>query len=252
MKLKNVYEDYPFRDENWTLMRHKKNKKAFAWIYEREGHIWINVKCDPEWRDFWRRAYKSVIPGYHQNKEHWNSIILDGTIPDKDVIRMIEESYDLTDDRITKETTLCYIEKDNKYLMLHRIKKNKDPNKGKWIGVGGKLKKRESIEKCLLREVMEETGLVLTEYQYRAKIYFYSDIYDDEIMYLFTATKYSGELTECNEGELAWIDKSDVLNLNLWEGDKVFLQRLLIDDIQPFVLKLYYKGEKLVDVIEES
>jgi predicted DNA-binding protein (MmcQ/YjbR family) len=96
MKLKEVYEDYPFHDANWTLMRHKNNKKAFAWIYEREGNIWINVKCDPEWRDFWRSTYASVIPAYHQNKEHWSSIILDGTIPDKDIIRMIGESYELT------------------------------------------------------------------------------------------------------------------------------------------------------------
>ncbi len=92
----NVYEDYPFRDPNWTLMRHKENKKVFAWIYEKEGYIWINVKCDPEWRDFWRRAFPSVLPGYHMNKEHWNSIILDGTVPDKDIIRMIEESYLMT------------------------------------------------------------------------------------------------------------------------------------------------------------
>lgn len=102
MKLSEVYEDYPFKDTNWTLMRHKKNKKAFAWIYEREGNIWINVKCNPEWRDFWRSTYTAVVPGYHQNKEHWNSIILDGTIPDKEIIRMIEESYDLTDIRKRK------------------------------------------------------------------------------------------------------------------------------------------------------
>ena len=99
MKLKEVYEDYPFHDTNWTLMRHKKNKKAFAWIYEREGNIWINVKCDLEWRDFWRNTYASVIPAYHQNKEHWSSIILDGTIPEQDIIRMIGESYELTNDK---------------------------------------------------------------------------------------------------------------------------------------------------------
>lgn len=150
-----------------------------------------------------------------------------------------------------KETTLCYIEKDNKYLMLHRTKKSNDPNKEKWIGVGGKLEKEESIEECLLREVMEETGLALTKYQFRAKIYFYSNTYDDEIMYLYTATEFAGQLIECNEGELAWIEKSDVLNLNLWEGDQVFLQKLLKEDIQPFLLKLYYEGEKLVNVIEE-
>lgn len=96
MTLPEVYEDYPFRDKSWTLMRHKRNNKVFAWIYERQGNIWINVKCDPEWRDFWRSAYKSVVPGYHLNKEHWNSIIMDGNVPDKDVKRMIEESYDLT------------------------------------------------------------------------------------------------------------------------------------------------------------
>lgn len=95
-KLADIYEDYPFHDSNWTVMRHNENRKIFAWIYEREGYVWINVKCDLEWRDFWRRTYKSVVPGYHLNKEHWNSIILDGTVPDKDIQRMIEESYDLT------------------------------------------------------------------------------------------------------------------------------------------------------------
>lgn len=93
---KNVMEDYPFHDSNWALMRHKKNNKTFACIYERQDNIWINVKCDPEWRDFWRSAFKSVVPAYHMNKEHWNSIILDGTIPQTDIERMIAESYELT------------------------------------------------------------------------------------------------------------------------------------------------------------
>lgn len=92
----DVYEDYPFHDANWAVMRHKQNKKMFAAIYEREEKIWINVKCDPEWREFWRSAFASVIPAYHMNKQHWNSIILDGTIPTKDIQRMIAESYDLT------------------------------------------------------------------------------------------------------------------------------------------------------------
>lgn len=96
-KLEDVYEDYPFRDPNWTVMRHKKNQKVFAWIYEKDGHIWVNVKCNEEWRDFWRNAFKSVVPGYHLNKKYWNSIILDGTVPDRDIERMIEESYELTD-----------------------------------------------------------------------------------------------------------------------------------------------------------
>ena len=92
----DVYEDYPFHDDSWCVIRHRKNSKVFAWIYERQGNIWINVKCSPEWRDFWRSAFASVVPGYHLNKEHWNSIILDGTVPEKDIYVMIGDSYDLT------------------------------------------------------------------------------------------------------------------------------------------------------------
>lgn len=98
----NVYEDYPFRDNSWTVMRHKGNNKVFAWIFEREEHIWVNVKCDPEWRDLWRGAFESVLPAYHLNKKHWNSVILDGSIPEEDVKRMISESYDLTAGRRLK------------------------------------------------------------------------------------------------------------------------------------------------------
>lgn len=96
LTLKDVYEDYPFRDPNWTVIRHRANKKVFAWIYEKDGRIWINVKCDPQWRDFFRGAFPSVVPGYHLNKEHWNSIILDGTVPEKEIRNMIGESYELT------------------------------------------------------------------------------------------------------------------------------------------------------------
>lgn len=95
MTFPDVYIDTPFRDDNWVLLRCRKNRHAFAWTYERNGHIWVNVKVDPQWRDFWRNAYASVVPAYHQNKEHWNSIILDGTIPDAEIRRMIAESYDL-------------------------------------------------------------------------------------------------------------------------------------------------------------
>lgn len=91
----DVFEDYPFRDPGWTCMRNRRTNRIFAWIYERQGHIWVNVKCDPQWRDFWRNTYTSVLPGYHMNKEHWNSIILDGTVPEKEIQRMIAESYDL-------------------------------------------------------------------------------------------------------------------------------------------------------------
>ena len=97
----NAYQEAPFHDENWQLVRVKGSKKAFLWTYERDGYINLNVKVDPEWRDFWRGAYDAVVPGYHQNKEHWNTIILDGTIPDKDIKRMIGESYDLVCDSPT-------------------------------------------------------------------------------------------------------------------------------------------------------
>lgn len=98
----DTYVDTPFSDTNWQLVRVKQSKKAFLWIYEKDGFLNLNVKADPEWRDFWRSTYKSVIPGYHQNKEHWNTIILDGSIPEKDVKRMIAESYDLVTDSPTK------------------------------------------------------------------------------------------------------------------------------------------------------
>jgi len=96
LTLQNVFEDYPFHDPNWTVMRHQSNHKVFAWIFEKDDNIWINVKCAPEWRDLWRSTYESVLPGWHLNKEHWNSIVLDGTVPDGEIKRMIEESYDLT------------------------------------------------------------------------------------------------------------------------------------------------------------
>lgn len=99
----NVYEERPFRDQGWQLVRVKGSKKTFLWIYERNGYVNLNVKVDPQWRDFWRSTYASVIAGYHQNKEHWNTIILNGTVPDKDIKRMISESYDLVTYSPTKK-----------------------------------------------------------------------------------------------------------------------------------------------------
>ena len=92
----DTYEDEPFHDPNWTVIRHKANRKVFAWIFEKDGHIWINVKVDPEWREIRRAAYASVLPAYHMNKEHWSSVILDGTVPGEEIQLMIAESYDLT------------------------------------------------------------------------------------------------------------------------------------------------------------
>jgi Uncharacterized protein conserved in bacteria len=96
LTLDNVYEDYPFHDDNWCVIRHRRNKKIFAWIFYKDNNVWINVKCDPEWIDFWRQAFESIVPAYHLNKKHWNSIILDNTVPDNDIKKMIKESYKLT------------------------------------------------------------------------------------------------------------------------------------------------------------
>lgn len=143
-----------------------------------------------------------------------------------------------------KETTLCYIQKDNKYLMLHRVKKEGDVNKDKWIGIGGRIEDGESPEQCVLREAKEETGLTLTDCQYRGIVYFESDIYDDEKMHLFTADSFEGELTECDEGVLEWIDRDEMYNLPMWEGDKIFLG-LIRTDAKFFELVLRYEGDKL-------
>ena len=144
-----------------------------------------------------------------------------------------------------KNTTLCYIEKDNSYLMLHRIKKDIDENKDKWIGVGGKLEEGESPEECLLREVKEETGLTLKKYQYRGFITFVSNQWGTEYMHLFTATEYDGEIKVCNEGTLEWVPKTQIEQLNLWEGDKIFF-RLLEECDHFFSLKLCYDEDKLI------
>ena len=143
-------------------------------------------------------------------------------------------------------TTLCYIEKDNKYLMLNRTKKKDDINSGKWIGVGGHFEKGETPNECVEREVYEETGLKLIKYCLRGILTFVADSDFVEYIWLYTADEFEGELTECNEGELAWIDKDKVLELNLWEGDKIFL-KLLKEKEEFFSLKLEYEDGKLID-----
>lgn len=152
---------------------------------------------------------------------------------------------------IMKMTVLCYIRNNNKYLMLHRTKKKHDANKDKWIGVGGHAEGTETPEECLLREVKEETGLTLISYKFRALITFISDECDPELMCLFTADEYNGELIECDEGELEWVDENDILSLPTWEGDAVFLKQLLSGDNRFFTLKLRYEGSKLAEHVME-
>lgn len=145
-------------------------------------------------------------------------------------------------------TTLCYIEQDGKYLMLHRIKKENDLNRDKWIGIGGKFEDRESPEDCVLRETLEETGLTLTRFRYRGIVTFVSDRYETEWMHLFTADQFKGTIKECDEGVLEWIEKEKLYSLPLWEGDKIFLK--LLDENTPFFsLKLCYEGETLVKAV---
>ena len=151
------------------------------------------------------------------------------------------------EERRSENTTLCYIEKENCYLMMHRVKKSHDVNKDKWVGVGGHFEAGESPEECLLREVKEETGLTLTSYQFRGLITFISDVCEPELMCLFTADGFTGSLTACNEGELEWVDKSIVPSLPTWTGDAIFLKLLLEDEQRFFTLRLVYEGDELVE-----
>jgi len=145
-----------------------------------------------------------------------------------------------------KSTTLCYIEENGCYLMIHRTKKNGDENKDKWLGVGGKLEEGESPHDCARREIFEETGVKAKELRYRGLVTFVSDLYGTEYMHLFTAKGYEGEVNyDCPEGELCWINKSVIPSLYIWEGDKLFL-KLLETENSFFSLKLEYEGDRLV------
>ena len=145
-------------------------------------------------------------------------------------------------------TTLCYIEKDGCYLMLHRVTKKNDINHDKWIGVGGHFEPGESPDDCLLREVREETGLLLTEYRFRGIVTFISDDDETEYMHLFTATAFSGEMIECDEGNLEWYPINKIGELELWAGDKIFF-RLLRENAPFFSLKLVYNRGVLVQAV---
>lgn len=145
-------------------------------------------------------------------------------------------------------TTLCYIENKDSYLMMHRVKKENDINKDKWIGVGGHFEADETPEECLLREVKEETGLTLLSWKLRGVITFLCDKWQTEYMFLYTSDSYEGNMIECNEGILEWVPKSQVYDLPVWEGDKIFFH-LLEDSDKFFSLKLKYIDETLVEAI---
>ena len=147
-----------------------------------------------------------------------------------------------------RNTTLCYIRRGDEVLLLHRVKKEHDENHDKWIGVGGRFEPGESPEDCLLREVREETGLTLTSWRYRAVVTFVSDEWGTEYMHLFTAEGFTGELADCDEGELVWLPWTALPELPIWEGDRIFL-RLIDEDVPFFSLKLRYEGETLAEAV---
>ena len=147
--------------------------------------------------------------------------------------------------------TLCYIENGSRYLMLLRNKKDADINRGKWIGVGGKLEPGETPEQCALREIKEETGLTVRDLSLRGVVTFLSDVWDGEVMYLYTARDFEGHLSECSEGELHWIDKQEIFDLPLWDGDRIFLKKLLTD-APYFEMTLQYKGDRLQTCVTDG
>ena len=147
-----------------------------------------------------------------------------------------------------RNTTLCYITRGSQVLMLHRVKKENDINKDKWIGIGGKFRDEESPDDCLLREAKEETGLTLTSWKCRGIVTFLNDCCEGEYMYLFTADGFEGELTDCDEGELCWVKREFLDSLPQWEGDKIFLD-LLWKDAPFFLLTLRYSGDRLLEAV---
>lgn len=147
-----------------------------------------------------------------------------------------------------RNTTLCHIEKDGCYLMLHRIKKENDLNRDKWVGIGGKLEDKESPEECNAREVLEETGLTLNSCRYCGIVTFVSDKWETEYMHIFHSYDFAGEVKECDEGVLEWVEIPRIYSLPIWQGDKIFL-RLIEQGVDFFSLKLVYEGEALVSAV---
>ena len=147
-----------------------------------------------------------------------------------------------------RNTTLCYIRRGGDTLLLHRVKKENDENRDKWVGIGGKFEEGESPEDCLLREVREETGLTLDAWRYRGIVTFVSDEWGTEYMHLFTADAFHGEVRDCDEGVLEWLPWERLPQLPIWEGDRIFL-RLIDEDAPFFSLKLRYTGDRLAEAV---
>lgn len=148
-----------------------------------------------------------------------------------------------------KNSTLCYVIRGNEVLMLHRVKKKKDINKDKWIGIGGKFEGEESPDECILREAREETGLTLTSWKCHGVVTFVcEDSSENQHMYLFSADGFEGQLCSCDEGELLWVSREFVKELPKWEGDEIFLD-LMWRDEPFFLLKLRYEGDRLVEAV---
>ena len=147
-----------------------------------------------------------------------------------------------------RNTTLCYIRRGGEVLLLHRVKKENDENRDKWIGIGGKFEEGESPEDCLLREVREETGLTLNAWRYRGIVTFVSNEWGTEYMHLFTADEFHGKLKDCDEGVLEWLPWERLPQLPIWEGDRIFL-RLIDEDAPFFSLKLRYRGDQLAEAV---
>lgn len=152
-----------------------------------------------------------------------------------------------------KYMTCCYLRQNKQWLMLYRNKKKNDVNQGKWIGVGGKLEQGETAYECAVREIKEETGYQANRLVLQGILYFhYADVEDDKI-WVYTCDDFSGEQVLCNEGELAWIDQDKLLDLSLWDGDRIFLKRILENDSRQFCYEMFYDGNSnLLNVLEKE